>query len=80
MCEYCNGSESLFYDRKSKDVREVVVELDGTLSVSSNHYDYDEFERLESIGFSSDEASKMSQFSYNIEINFCPMCGRKLDK
>lgn len=79
-CEYCESSKSLFYDRKSKDVREVVIELDGTLSIFSNEWDNEEFEKLVSVGIPYDEAHKMAMFSYWIEINYCPMCGRKLKK
>lgn len=80
MCKYCEGSESLFYDRNSLDVREVVVELDGTLSIFSNQFEYDEYKKNKSIGFSERESALMAQFSYSININYCPMCGRKLEK
>lgn len=80
MCEYCEKNKSLFYNKGSKDVREVVIEQDGTLSISSNYFDREEYEKNQEIGFSSDESAKMAQFSYSIDINFCPMCGRKLEK
>lgn len=79
MCKYCKQSESLFYDKDSKDVREVVVEPDGTLSIFSNQFDYDEYKKNESIGYSEREAALMAQFSYSIAINYCPMCGKKLN-
>lgn len=79
MCEYCNGNESLFYDRDSKDVREVVIEGDGSLSIFSNNYDREDREKSESMGFPSDEAKNMAEYSYNIKINYCPMCGRELE-
>lgn len=78
MCEYCRKTKSLFYDLHSKDVREVVIEQDGELSILSNHFDREEYERNQAIGFSSEESAKMSQFNLNIKINHCPMCGRKL--
>lgn len=79
MCEYCNGNESLFYDRYSKDVREVVIEGDGSLSIFSNNYDIEQREKSESMGFTAEEARNMAEYSYNIKINYCPMCGRKLE-
>lgn len=79
MCEYCNGNESLFYDRYSEDVREVVLETDGSLSIFSNNYSRKERDKSESMGFTADEAKKMAEFSYNFKINYCPMCGRKLE-
>lgn len=77
-CEYCHKSKSLFYDKDSKDVREVYVELDASLTIASNHFDMDEEEKSISIGFTPREAMLMAQYSYNIKINNCPMCGRKL--
>lgn len=79
MCKYCNGNESLFYDRYSKDVREVVIEGDGSLSIFSNNYDREDSEKSESMGFTAEEARNMAQYRYNIKINYCPMCGRKLE-
>lgn len=80
MCEFCENSKSLFYDKHSKDVREIVVEKDGSLSVSSNHFDRDEYKKNMTIGFSPDESAKMSQYSYNINIKYCPICGKFLSK
>lgn len=78
MCKYCKQSESLFYDKDSPDVREVVVE-NGTLSIFSNLWDYDECKKNESVGYSEREAALMAQYSYSIEINYCPMCGRRFN-
>ena len=80
MCKYCEGSKSLFYDRNSLDVREVVVEPDGTISIFSNQFEYDEYKKNKSIGFSERESALMAQFSYSININYCPICGGKLEK
>ena len=78
MCKYCDGSESIFYEKESEGIREVVVELDGSLSISSNDYDRNEYVKAQAIGFSHQESALMSQYSFSIKINYCPMCGRKL--
>lgn len=78
MCKYCERSESLFYDKESEGIREVVVEQDGSLSVFSNDYDREEEKKSEAIGFSFAESSRMAQYRVSIKINYCPMCGRKL--
>lgn len=77
-CKYCNDNESLFYDKESEGIREVVIEDDGTLSICSNDYDREEMSEAMKIGFSFDESSKMAQYCKSIKINYCPMCGRKL--
>lgn len=79
MCKYCEENESLFYDRDSEGIREVVLEQDGTMSICSNDYDRKELKKAMAIGFSFDESAKMAQYSISIKINFCPMCGKKLD-
>ena len=79
MCKYCEENESLFYDRDSEGIREVVLEQDGTMSICSNDYDREESKKAMAIGFSIDESAKMAQYSISIKINFCPMCGKKLD-
>lgn len=78
-CKYCEQSESLFYDKNSKGIREVVVEEDGTLSISSNEYDRAEAEKAMAVGFSFGESANMAQHNISIKIKYCPMCGRKLN-
>lgn len=78
MCEYCKESKSLFYNRYSKDVREVYIEQDSSITIASNNFDEEDYEKSLKIGFSNSEASKMAQYSYNIKINYCPMCGKKI--
>lgn len=79
MCKYCTEqNESIFYDKDSNGIREVVIEHDGTLSISSNDYDREESEKAQAIGFPWRESSLMAQYSISIKINHCPMCGRKL--
>ena len=36
MCEYCKKSKSLYYDKGNPIIREVYIELDGTMSVASH--------------------------------------------
>lgn len=78
MCEYCKESKSLFYDKDSEDVREVYIEQDSSITIASNYYDADDYDKSVKIGFKPSEAFKMAQYGYNIEINYCPMCGVKL--
>lgn len=78
MCKYCEESESIFYDRNSDGIREVVVEQDGTLSICSNDYDREDMKKSEAVGFSSREALLMAQYSISLPINYCPMCGKAL--
>lgn len=77
-CKYCTCNESLFYDKNSEGIREVVIEQDGTLSICSNDYDREEMKESMAMGFSFDESSKMAQYGLSIKINYCPMCGRKI--
>ena len=79
MCKYCEEHESIFYDRDSEGIREVVVEQDNTLNICSNDYDREDMKKSMAVGFSYDEASKMAQYNISIKINHCPMCGRKLN-
>ena len=78
MCKYCEENESIFYDRNSEGIREVVIEQDNTLNICSNDYDREDMKKSMAIGFSFGEASKMAQYSISLPINYCPMCGRKL--
>ncbi len=82
MCKYCDssryGGESIYYNKDSEDLREIVIELDGTLSIISNNFDEKEYEKWSKFGFSSLEARYMAEYTYNIKINYCPFCGRKL--
>ena len=79
MCKYCTEqNESIFYDKDSNGIREVVIEHDGTLSISSNDYDREESKKTQAIGFSLHESALMAQYSISVKINYCPMCGRKL--
>jgi len=78
MCKYCEENESIFYDEKSKGIREVVVEQDNTLCICSNDYDQDDANESEAIGFSFYEAKLMAQYSISLPINYCPMCGKAL--
>ena len=65
MCKYCDGSESIFYEKESEGIREVVIELDGSLSISSNDYDREKCAKAQKIGFSVQESALMSQYSLN---------------
>lgn len=56
MCVYCEGKESIYYD-KSGVIREIYIEEDKTMTV----------------GHMGDD-----EFSVNIKISNCPMCGKKL--
>lgn len=71
-------NESIFYDRNSEGIREVVIEQDNTLSICSNDYDREDMKKSMAIGFTFSEASKMAQYSISIQIKYCLMCGRKL--
>jgi hypothetical protein len=33
-CKYCSGNESLFWDKDAVNIREVYIELDGSITVS----------------------------------------------
>lgn len=83
MCKYCDssryGGESIYYNKDSEDLREIVIELDGTLSIISNNYDEKEYKKRLKMGFSGFEAKNMAEYTYNIKINYCPFCGRKLE-
>lgn len=82
MCKYCDssryGGESIYYNKDSEDLREIVIELDGTLSIISNNFDEKEYKKWSKFGFSIPEAKYMAEYTYNIKINYCPFCGRKL--
>lgn len=80
MCKYCEENESIYYDKNSEGIREVVVEKDNTLCICSNDYDREDMKKSMAIGFTFSEASKMAQYSISIPINYCPMCGEKLLK
>ena len=78
MCKFCEESESIFYDRDSDGIREVVVEQDSTLSICSNDYDREDMKKSMAIGSPFGEARKMAQYSISLPINYCPMCGKEL--
>jgi len=78
MCKYCDENESIYYDKKSEGIREVVVEQDGTLSICSNDYDRKEMKKSMAIGFNYHESALMAQYSISVKINYCPMCGKAL--
>lgn len=78
MCEYCEKNESIFYDKDSEGIREVVIEQDGTLSICSNDYDREDMKKSTAIGFSYRESALMAQYSISLKINYCPMCGKAL--
>ena len=78
MCKYCEENESMFYDKNSEGIREVVIEQDNTLNICSNDYDREDMKKSMAIGFSFGEASRMAQYSISLPINYCPMCGRWL--
>ena len=78
MCKFCEESESIFYDRNSDGIREVVVEQDSILSICSNDYDREDMKKSMAIGFSFGEAKKMAQYSISLPIHYCPMCGKEL--
>ena len=59
-CKYCTKSERLYWcPNYDYSVREVYVELDGSLTVDTNMLD--------------------ENSGCNFKINFCPMCGKKLE-
>lgn len=78
MCKYCEENESIFYDRNSEGIREVVIEQDNTLSICSNDYDRRDMKKSEAIGFNPHEARLMAQYSVSLPINYCPICGKSL--
>ena len=59
LCKYCTQLKSLYFSNNHDNIREVYVELDGTMSIS--HWCQDEMGDV------------------NFEINYCPMCGEKLN-
>lgn len=68
MCKYCEQSESLFYDKHSEGIREVVVEQDGTLNICSNDYDREEMKKSMAIGFSFDKVQKWHSMVYQSKL------------
>ena len=66
MCRFCNGDDSLFYDKEHPYIREVYIEGDGSMSINTCMSAYKDDDLLDA--------------SINIEINFCPACGEKLKK
>lgn len=60
MCKYCEELKSLYWDLDHDYIREVYIELDGSMSVTPQQCCYETYQGI------------------NIQINYCPMCGRKL--
>ena len=82
-CPYCCESKSLFWcNRKDNNsVREIYVELDGTLSVMTNLIDFEDVDhkkilRESGCAYLADYPSP--NVGCNVKINYCPMCGRSL--
>lgn len=80
---YCHKSKSLFWcDREDNNsVREIYVELDGTISVMTNLIDLEDVDhkkllRESGCAYLADYPSL--KVGCNVEINYCPMCGRSL--
>lgn len=82
-CQYCHNLKSLFWCKNgdNNSVREVYVELDGSLSVTTNLIDLEDIKHKELLRMSG--CSGLANYpsplvGCNVEINYCPMCGRKL--
>ena len=75
MCEYCSNSKSLFWENNTNNnaVREVYLELNGTMTVTTNLLDFSQ-ENLKS------ELDVFPKAGCNFKINYCPMCGKKLEE
>lgn len=76
-CPYCKESKPLFWcdNYNEHAIREVYVELDGTMTVNTNIDDVKE--NFENSRFGLPETAKDN---CNFPISFCPMCGRPLHK
>lgn len=76
-CKYCEESKSLFWcqDTNEHFIREVYLELDGSMTVTSNIENLNEWRDGNKWGIYARVLDDC-----NFKINFCPMCGRKLTK
>lgn len=74
MCDYCDKLKSLFWCDKTEEhaIREIYVELDGSMTVSTNITDIEQSDCDSKWGYYHTQ-----QDSCNFKINYCPMCGRK---
>lgn len=88
MCEYCEENKSLYYNPKTRQrsfereskllgpstldtaCKEVYIELDGSITINFIGVVYDKFYGE----YIPDDSSDI-----NFKINYCPMCGKKLD-
>ena len=69
-CRYCHNYKSLYWNPswRVNAIREIYVEGDASISVTSNLY-----------GDGKDEDERIHE-TVNFGIDFCPKCGRNLRK
>lgn len=77
LCEYCNNLKSLFWCDVMEDhvIREIYIELDGSITVETNVIDLKQAENDRKWGWYHTQKD-----SCNVKIKYCPMCGRKLEQ
>ncbi len=72
-CNFCRNMKSIFYLEKATglSVKEVYIERDGSLSVTV-------CDGEPTKEFLQELSAPLPWSQINIEINYCPMCGKRL--
>ncbi len=73
-CDFCKNNKSLFWCDNSNEhaIREVYLELDGSVTVQTNIIDLYESSKNQKW-----EIPLTARDSCNFSIRYCPMCGDK---
>ena len=66
-CEFCEEEHYLEQESKIEIHHQLLVEV------------YPQNSHIAVFSFAQDDCSEMNELSMDIEMNYCPVCGRKLD-